>query len=365
MGNRQVPVPQNVDQNGAANLLPVPAAPEGAGAGDTLDFWAEHYFRFEVTTAERSQKEQRRDLALFLRFMEAAAGTLARGAWTPRVSRAFVDALRKEIREDGARHYSDRTINRVAAHLKTFAKWIGKLRPFPLGNPTEKLKGLALNGVLELERALTPDERRRLLDAADHLPVLGGRSRDRRRCRDIEFPDERPRRKGYRPWRNRAIVYCLIETGMRRAEVTSIDLQTIDVEHHTLLITEKGGQQRKCQISKEGMKAIRDYIREERGRDAEMFPQSPALFLPADTVTGSVGRLSPSLINRLWNELCVLARVKGRTPHSARHAMGVHLVKKTGNPRTAQRQLGHKNPSTTMQYLQFSRKEMQEALDDR
>jgi hypothetical protein len=42
-----------------------------------------------------------------------------------------------------------------------------------------------------------------------------------------------------------------------------------------------------------------------------------------------------------------------------------HLVKKTGNPRTAQRQLGHKNPSTTMQYLQFTRKEMQEALDDR
>jgi integrase len=43
----------------------------------------------------------------------------------------------------------------------------------------------------------------------------------------------------YRPWRNRAIIYCLIETGMRRAEVTSIDLATIDFEHHTLLITEK------------------------------------------------------------------------------------------------------------------------------
>ena len=360
-----MPLPVKVHQNSASNLLPVPAASEQGGEGDSLAEWAEHYFRFEVTTSQRSQKEQRRDLDLFLRFMTAVAGTLERSAWTPRVSRAFVDALRKEIDADGSRHYSDRTINRVAAHLKTFAKWIHKLRPFPLGNPTDKLKGLALNGVLELERALTVDERRRLLDAADHLPVIGGRSKDRRRCKDVEFPDERPRRKGYRPWRNRAIVYTLIETGMRRAEVTSIDLPTIDFEHHHLLITEKGGQQRKCQISKEGMKAIKDYIREERGGDAEMFPQSPALFLPAETVVNSQGRLTPSLINRLWNDICASARVNGRTPHSARHAMGVHLVKKTGNPRIAQRQLGHKNPSTTMQYMQFTRKEMQEALDDR
>lgn len=65
-----------LDQNSTANLLSVPVAPADAGAEDTLDMWAEHYFRFEVTSA-RSQKEQRHDLALFLRFMEAAAGTLA------------------------------------------------------------------------------------------------------------------------------------------------------------------------------------------------------------------------------------------------------------------------------------------------
>ena len=70
-------------------------------------------------------------------------------------------------------------------------------------------------------------------------------------------------------------------------------------------------------------------------------------------------------INRIWNEVCLLARVKHRTPHSARHAMGVHYVKKTGNPRAAQQQLGHKNPSTTMQYMQFTKKKMQDALDDR
>jgi hypothetical protein len=42
---------------------------------------------------------------------------------------------------------------------------------------------------LAVDRALTPSERRRLLDAADLLPTQGGRSRDRHRYRDAA---ERP-----------------------------------------------------------------------------------------------------------------------------------------------------------------------------
>jgi hypothetical protein len=86
------------------------------------------------------------------------------------------------------------------AHLKTFSKWIHKLRPFPLGNPTEKLKNLAVTGALKLERALTEAERRKRLEAADHLPVIGGRSRDRRRNKKAELPDERPPIRPVMPW---------------------------------------------------------------------------------------------------------------------------------------------------------------------
>ena len=156
----------------------------------------------------RSRKEQARDFRLFIAFLQSVIGSEERIDWTPRVSREFVDYLRSQLHPDGKRHYADRTINRVIAHLKTFAKWINNTRPFPKReHPLLKMKGLADDNKLELERALTDAEHRRLLDAADHLPVIGGRSRDRRRCKDVEFPDERPRRKGYRPWRNRAIIY--------------------------------------------------------------------------------------------------------------------------------------------------------------
>ena len=336
-----------------------------AGSGDGLAGWLEAYFALEVTTAQSSRAVQRRDITRFLRFMETEEGSDERTLWTARLSRAFLDALRNEVDEEGRRRFSDRTIARIAAHLKTFAKWIHRLKPFRLGDPTEKLKGLAVAPGLEIERALTEGERRKLLDAADHLPVLGGRSRDRRRYGHLEFADERPRRKSYRPYRNRAIIYCLIETGMRRAAVCSLDLAGMDFDKHAVTVREKGGQSHRYKISREGARAVRDYLGKERGNDAEMFPQSAALFLPADTVANSTGRLTVKVINTVWNEACRWANVKGKTPHSARHAMGRHIMEKRKNVAAVQRQLGHKNAAYSLQYARITDEELQDTLDDR
>jgi len=147
--------------------------------------------------------------------------------------------------------------------------------------------------------------------------------------------------------------------------VTSIDLADVDFQRHTVRIIQKGGQQRRCQVSREGMRAIEDYIEQERTKDAAKWRASPALFLPAATVARSSGRLAPVNVNTIMAAVCQLAGIEGRTPHSARHGMGVHIIKKTGNPRAVQRQLGHTNPSTSMQYMQFTQAELQAVLDER
>ncbi len=216
---------------------------------------------------------------------------------------------------------------------------------------------------LEIERAITPAERRKLLDVADYLPVVGGRSRNRRL--KTEFPDERPRRKGYRPWRNRAIVYLLIETGMRRAAVVGLDAGDINVARRTVSVTEKGGHRQRYQISREGLKALEEYRDKERGVDAAYWPASAAFFLPAANKPQSAGRLSRAVVNTVWNEVCGFAGVTGKTPHSARHAMGRHLIGKTGNVAAVQRQLGHKNAAYSLQYARITDDELQEAMDDR
>src|SRR5215831_17345575 len=60
---------------------------------------------------------------------------------------------------------------------------------------------------------------------------------------------ERPRRTGYRPYRNRAIIYTLMETGMRRAAVTHLDLTQADLAGRRLTVVEKGGATHTYQIS--------------------------------------------------------------------------------------------------------------------
>jgi integrase len=346
--------PQIVAENNKSSLV----RPE-AGLPDTIGWWLEQYFRFEATTSESSQKVQRRDFRLFLDFMYREEGTDKRVAWSPRLSKSFLDHLRRE-KAGGQRRWNDRTVHRVVAHLKTFAKWVHRLRPFPLGNPMEKLSLPSVGTGLEIERALTPSERRKMLDAADLLLHVGGRSKDRNRYRNAE----RPTHKAFRPYRNRAIMYTLIETGMRRAAVTNLDLNNVDLKQRTLIALEKGGATHSYSISKEGLGAIRDYVERERLLDSEG-RNSPAIFLTASNNPRGGARLSVRSVNVIWDEVCKLAGVEGRTPHSARHAMGKHIIEKTGNIAAVQRQLGHKNATYSMQYARITGEELRGVIDDR
>lgn len=348
--------PQTVMRNDPSALVP-----QDDGSSDGLARWAEAYFRLKVTTAPSSQVVQRRDLDLFLRFMRLEEGHDRRPAWSPRLSRAFLETLRNELTGAACRRYGDRTINRIIAHLKTFARWIHGHRPFPLGDPMAKLRALPTASLLALERAITPAERRKLLDGADLLLQLGGRSRDRGRYRGRQ---DRPRHKGHRPYRNRAVVYLLIETGMRRAAVVDLDLEDVDFAAGAVEVREKGGVRHTYQVSQEGLAAVRDYLAHERSRDADRKP-SPALFLPDAGNAKGTGRLSPLAVNRIWNAVAAIAGVAGKTPHAARHAMGRHIVAKTGNIAAVQRQLGHKNAAYSMQYARITGQELRDVLNDR
>jgi len=238
---------------------------------DAISWWMEQYFQFEVTTALSSRKVQQRDLQSFLDFMFREERNDKRVAWSPRLSKSFQDYLRSvKVDGGGKRRWNDRTVNRVMAHLKTFSKWVHKLRPFPLGDPMLKITLQAVGTGLDVERALTPSERRKILDAADLLLETGGRSKDRSRYRNTE----RPMHKTYRPYRNRAIVYTLIETGMRRVAITNLDLAGVDWKKRTVSVLEKGGVTQSYLISREGLAAIKAYVEMERLRIPEQSDRS-------------------------------------------------------------------------------------------
>jgi site-specific recombinase XerD len=51
--------------------------------------------------------------------------------------------------------------------------------------------------------------------------------------------------------------------------------------------------------------------------------------------------------------------------HSARHAMGKHIIERTGNIAAVQRQLGHKDAVYSMQYARITKQELLDVIDDR
>ncbi|MEF9437807.1 MAG: site-specific integrase, partial [Candidatus Mariimomonas ferrooxydans] len=105
-------------------------------------------------------------------------------------------------------------------------------------------------------------------------------------------------------------------------------------------------------ISKELTEHLKDFI-EWQGT------KSGALFV------GSRGPLSAQGLQRIWKRAIKLAGLpKELSIHSARHSIAVHLLKKTGNLRQVQKQLGHASPATTANmYADISFEDMQEGLN--
>ena len=170
-------------QNAIRNFLPSVTNPDQ----DKISLWADAYFEYEVTTSAASQKIQHRDIQRFINFIVQETGNDTRRLWTPRLSRSFLNYLQQAIGKDGKRRWNNRTVNTTLTHVKTFAKWITKISddsrslfaPFPTGNPMAKIKLISLSNGLEVERALTKQERDRILDSADQLLVIGGLRQDR------------------------------------------------------------------------------------------------------------------------------------------------------------------------------------------
>ena len=117
-----------------------------------------------------SPQVQHRDLGLFLRSLQRAEGTDERLA--PRLARPFQPHLRQTVTPAGHRAWSDKTLQRILAPLKTFAPWVHTHQPCPLGHPIAAITLSALGTGLEVDRARTAAARRRLLDAADLLLVF-------------------------------------------------------------------------------------------------------------------------------------------------------------------------------------------------
>jgi site-specific recombinase XerD len=263
---------------------------------------------------------------------------------------------------------NDLTAAKLVAQFVGFTTWVQTHNPdlFPGGDPA---KGIGELDLPPLEpRALSPEQVRSLKSFCDRLERFHQVKGRRRRKR--EDNGSVPLQAHGRPWRDRAIVYVLLATGLRREELVLLDLD--QVEPHTpnalrsvrrariARVKGKGKTERTVFLSADARLALADYLEKERPRDAT--PTTIALFLSASSIAVRAvdGRLSPQAINLLltqighWHDADIrdpARHISPLRPHDLRHTFAFHLAKVTGaDAYELERRLGHRSQRYIQRY---------------
>lgn len=118
--------------------------------------------------------------------------------------------------------------------------------------------------------------------------------------------------RGFEALRNRALILLLMDSGLRRFELSALDVDDVDLLERTVLVRHgKGDKPRISVIGTETAVAIRNYL---KVRPQRAHATQPALF-----VSRPGGRLQATGVSQLVSRLGKEAGVTGLHPHMFRH----------------------------------------------
>jgi integrase/recombinase XerC len=210
---------------------------------------------------------------------------------------------------------------------------------------------LVREGMLELNPAKLVSTPRQEKKLPQHLSIEEA-------IRFIESPDiETDLGK-----RDRAMLELLYATGVRVAELTTLNLGDLDFRNKLMRVTGKRRKQRIVPFGDPASEAIRNYL---KVRDSFLAhaPVSKrdeaALFLNYQgtrITTRSVGRMVDKYIR-------ICAGMHNISPHALRHSFATHLLDSGADLRDIQELLGHARLSTTQVYTHVSMEKLIEVYD--
>ena len=155
---------------------------------------------------------------------------------------------------------------------------------------------------------------------------------------------------------NWMLVDLALTTGLRVSEMAAIKIQDVDLKRGCMTV---GRLKRKKKfpetiaIGKDLGKHLREYI-------ASIGKKKGPLFV------GKRGPLTAQGLQRVWKSAIKRTGLPADLSiHCARHTIAVHLLRKTGNLRQVQKQLGHASPATTANmYADISFEDMQNGVTE-
>lgn len=158
--------------------------------------------------------------------------------------------------------------------------------------------------------------------------------------------------------RDRAILESLFSTGLRIAELVSLNVDQLanlkDKKDLELGIIGKGGTPRTVYFSERALTWIKKYMSLRNSKEK-------ALFINFRDKEGSGTGLTTRSIERLVKKYAILAGIPiFTTPHTLRHSYATDLLTQGVDLRTIQEFLGHKNIVTTQIYTHVTNKRLRD-----
>lgn len=149
--------------------------------------------------------------------------------------------------------------------------------------------------------------------------------------------------------RDIAIITLFLTSGIRISELVGIDINDLDFNNKSFVVTRKGGNQVILYLSDEAIPCLLDYIdvrNEQLNKKNLSDSEEPALFLSLQNKRISI-RAVENLVKKYAK---IAAPLKKITPHKLRSTYGTALYRQTNDIYMVAEVLGHKDVNTTKKH---------------
>ena len=162
---------------------------------------------------------------------------------------------------------------------------------------------------------------------------------------DVEYSDD------FVGVRDRAIILCFYETGIRLSELIGLNIRDVDFEKGSLKVFGKRGRERIIPFVGELSRVLQDYI---NIRSSVAPIAENALFVSQKGM-----RVSSSQVYRVVNaRLTGRTRLSKRSPHVLRHTFATAMLNNDAELRAVKELLGHKRLTATEIYTHLTFEEL-------
>jgi integrase/recombinase XerC len=156
--------------------------------------------------------------------------------------------------------------------------------------------------------------------------------------------------------RDAAMLELMYSSGLRLAELVSLNVEEVDLVAGSVTVTGKGNKTRVLPVGRYAREAVQRW---QQARVQLAADDERALF-----VSQRGGRLTPRAIQQRFRQWGIKQGIDSRVhPHKLRHAFASHLLESSGDLRAVQELLGHADIATTQVYTHLDFQHLAEVYD--